>query len=165
MTTQWKPILEIRTAVHAAKIQSKRNKWCLLLCPLRATAHSLSGIGGGSACINYSMWAGLVIITKSFMMMVFKSEACAALIYSMQEGFHLGSGSAGKCEENISVKRPEIANYFELIIFHIWLDARLSNFDGQHSITPRFYPCDSIHAKLPLGCEIKISHCIMYITC
>ena len=46
-----------------------------------------------------------------------------------------------KCEENISVKRPEIANYFELVIFHIWLDARLSNFDGQHSITPRFYPC------------------------
>ena len=33
------------------------------------------------------------------------------------EGSHLGSVSAGKCEENISVKRmimPEIANFFFL---------------------------------------------------
>ena len=38
-----------------------------------------SGTGAGSACIDYSMWAGLVISTKSFKkVMVFKSEACGA---------------------------------------------------------------------------------------
>ena len=57
----------------------------------------------------------------------------------VREGSHLGSGSAVKCEEKISVKRmikAEIANvfsflyYFEVVISHIWLNARPSNFDG-----------------------------------
>ena len=64
----------------------------------------------------------------------------------VQEGSQLGSGSAGKCEENTGVKRimPQIAKflyYFEVVISHVWLDARSANFDGRHNITPRFYPC------------------------
>ena len=60
---------------------------------------------------------------------------------------HLGSGSAGKCEENISVKRiisqffSPFLYYFEVVISQVWLDARPSNFDGRLSVTPRFYPC------------------------
>ena len=57
---------------------------------------------------------------------------------------HLGSGSAGKCEENINVKRiisQFFSPFFEVVISQVWLDARPSNFDGRLSITPRFYPC------------------------
>ena len=42
------------------------------------------------------------------------------------------------CEEN------DYANflyYFEMVISHLGLDARPSNFGGRHSITLRFYPC------------------------
>ena len=73
--------------------------------------------------------------------MVFKSEAC---ICASRRSY---SGSAGKCEENISVKRiisqffSPFLYYFEVVISQVWLDARPSNFDGRLSITPRFYPC------------------------
>ena len=96
------------------------------------------------------MWAGLLIIAK----IIIKNNdgtqhvlpATAGFIYA-SIGSHLG---VCKCEENISVKR--VANcarnrqifflhflYFEMVISHLWLDARPSNFDGRHSITPRFY--------------------------
>ena len=85
------------------------------------------------------MWAGLVIITIKEMM-VFKSEACAAFIYASTRRFL------------VSMKRNKrmittFLYYFE--VSHVWLDARPSNFDGRHSITPRFYPC-----KVPLGCQM-----------
>ena len=94
------------------------------------------------------MRAGLLIIAKVIikkMMVPNVLPATAGFIYA-SIGSHLG---VCKCEENISVKR--VANcarnrqnffhflYFEMVISHLWLDARPSNFDGRHSITPRFY--------------------------
>ena len=90
------------------------------------------------------MWAGLLIIAK----IIIKKMMVPNMFFIYASiGSHLG---VCKCEENISVKR--VANcarnrqifflhflYFEMVISHLWLDARPSNFDGRHSITPRFY--------------------------